>query len=104
VRTDLFSLGLVLNEMATGRRAFDGKTGAEVAAAILHASPHRPGSMRPDLPEKLEEILLKSLEKDRELRYQSAAELRGDLKRLRRESGEAGATRLSRPRFPQLLE
>jgi hypothetical protein len=55
----------------------------------LHASPPRPRSVRPDLPEKLDEILLKSLEKDRELRYQSAAELRGDLKRLLRESGEA---------------
>jgi eukaryotic-like serine/threonine-protein kinase len=84
VRTDLFSLGLVLYEMATGQRAFGGQTGAEVSGAILHAEPARPHSLRRELPEKLEEIILKALEKDRDLRYQSAADLRGDLRRLKR--------------------
>ena len=83
-RTDLFSLGLVLYEMATGRRAFTGKTFAEVSASILRDDPPSPLSVRADLPPKLEEIILKTLEKDRDLRYQSAADLRGDLKRLKR--------------------
>ena len=82
--SDLFSLGLVLYEMATARRAFTGKTSAEVSAAILHDAPPQPKQLRAELPEKLEEILLKALEKDRDLRYQTAAELRGDLKRLKR--------------------
>jgi hypothetical protein len=100
-RTDLFSLGLVLYEMATGRRPFVGKTSAEISAAILHAAPPPARGVRPELPEKLGEILLKLLEKDRELRYQSAAELRADLKRLRRESGDATALATSAP--PPLL-
>jgi eukaryotic-like serine/threonine-protein kinase len=83
-RTDLFSLGLVVYEMATGRRAFAGTTFAEVSASILHEDPPRPVSVRGDLPPKLEEIILKALDKDRDLRYQSAADLRGDLKRLKR--------------------
>jgi serine/threonine protein kinase/Tol biopolymer transport system component len=83
-RSDLFSLGLVLYEMATGRRAFRGKTLAEVSAATLHDESPAPSTHRADLPEKLDEIILKLLEKDRDLRYQSAAELRGDLKRLKR--------------------
>jgi serine/threonine protein kinase len=83
-RSDLFSLGLVLYEMATARRAFTGKTFPEVSAAILHDEPPAPVSVRADLPEKLNEIILKLIEKDRDLRYQSAAELRGDLKRLKR--------------------
>ncbi len=90
-RTDLVALGLVLYEMATGRRAFGGKTTAEVSAAILHLPPAAPRSLRADLPEKLEEIILKALENDRELRYQSAAELRADLKRLRRETVDTDA-------------
>ena len=83
-RTDIFSLGLVLYEMATGRRAFDGPTTAVVAAAILAHEPSAPHEIRPDLHPQLEQIILKALEKDRDLRYQSAAELRTDLKRLRR--------------------
>jgi eukaryotic-like serine/threonine-protein kinase len=75
---------LVLYEMATGRRAFDGATTAVVAAAILAHEPGAPHEIRPDLHPQLEEIILKALEKDRDLRYQSAAELRTDLKRLRR--------------------
>ena len=85
-RTDLFSLGLVLYEMATGRRAFTGSTGHLVAAAILDKEPPRLREVRPDLPVEFEHTVLKAVEKDRELRYQSAAELRADLKRLQRET------------------
>ena len=92
-RTDLFSLGLVLYEMATGRRAFTGRTFAEVSAAILSQTPTPPASLRSDLPPALDAIVRKALEKDRDLRYQSAADLRADLKRLRREeSGRLSAT------------
>lgn len=87
-RTDIFSLGLVLYEMATGRRAFDGATTAVVAAAILAYEPGPPHEIRPDLHPQLEQIILKALEKDRDLRYQSAAELRTDLKRLRRATAD----------------
>ena len=98
-RTDLFSLGLVLYEMATGQRAFGGKTGAEVSAAILHEKPARPKSLRPEIPDKLEDIILKALEKDRDLRYQSAADLRGDLKRMKREVAEPSDARDQRDAF-----
>ena len=84
-RTDLFSLGLVLYEMATGQRPFTGRTFAEVSAAILGETPAPPASLRSDLPPALDSIVRKALEKDRDLRYQSAADLRADLKRLRRE-------------------
>ena len=97
-RTDLFSLGLVLYEMATGQRAFGGKTGAEVSAAILHEAPVRPKSLRPEVPDKLEDVILKALEKDRDLRYQSAADLRGDLKRMKREVVEPGTPAISTTR------
>ena len=87
-RTDIFSLGLVLYEMATGRHAFSGSTSAVISAAILGQEPIAPRELRPELPVRLEEILLKALEKDRELRYQGVAELRTDLKRLRRQSSD----------------
>ena len=89
VRTDLFSLGLVLYEMATGQRAFAGGTSAVVAAGILHQQPPAPRTIREDLPPRLEETILKALEKDRALRCQSAAELRADLTRVERDSGSA---------------
>jgi Tol biopolymer transport system component/tRNA A-37 threonylcarbamoyl transferase component Bud32 len=89
-RTDLFSLGLVLYEMATGRRAFTGSTSAVVSAAILGEEPPAPGALRPDLPPKLEDVILKTLEKDRDLRYQGADELRADLKRIRRQTAGVG--------------
>jgi eukaryotic-like serine/threonine-protein kinase len=84
-RTDVFSLGLVLYEMATGQRAFDGQSAAVIFEAILNRMPPSVDQLNPALPQHLSEIIEKTLEKDRELRCQSAAELRGDLKRLRRD-------------------
>ena len=88
-RTDLFSLGLVLYEMATGRRAFDGATTAVIAAAILHLQPSAPSEKRPNLPGGLDHVVLKAIEKDRGLRYQHASEIRADLRRLQRDSDSA---------------
>ena len=85
-RTDVFSLGLVLYEMATGHHAFGGPTNAVISAAILGQEPRPPRDVRPELPVGVEEIILKALEKDRDMRYQGVADLRTDLKRLRRQS------------------
>ena len=85
-RSDLFSLGAVLYEMATARAAFAGKTTAVIFQQILGEDPQPPRELNGALPRKLEEIILKALEKDRDLRYQTAAELRGDLKRLKRDT------------------
>jgi eukaryotic-like serine/threonine-protein kinase len=84
-RTDLFSLGLVLYEMATGKRAFAGTTSAVTSAAILHDQPAAPRQLRPDLPPRLEQAIITLLEKDREVRTQTASELRAEMTRLKRE-------------------
>ena len=85
-RTDLFSFGTVLYEMATGKMPFEGTSPAEISAAILHLEPPSPSQVNPQVSPGLEAIIGKALEKDRNLRYQHASELRADLQRLKRDS------------------
>src|SRR5271156_364167 len=96
-RSDLFSLGLVLYEMATGRQAFSGNTSGVIFAAILERQPAQPSQVNPDLPAAFDQIVAKALEKNPKLRYQHASDLGADLRRLKRDtdSGRSVATQTS---------
>jgi tetratricopeptide (TPR) repeat protein len=85
-RTDLFSLGLVMYEMATGRQAFGGQTTAVVFDGLLNRQPPDPRTMNPELPEDLQRVILRALEKDRRMRYQTAADMLSELGRIRRDT------------------
>src|SRR6201987_3982272 len=90
-RTDIFSFGLVLYEMATGKQTFSGSSSAEIFDAILNRTPVAPVRLNPQVPSKLEDIISKALEKDQKLRYQSASEMRTDLQRLKRDTDSGRA-------------
>src|SRR5579871_667575 len=103
-RTDLFSFGVVLYEMATGQVPFRGDSTAEIFEAILNRSPITPVRLNPNLPSKFEDIINRALEKDRNLRYQHASDIRAELQRLKRDKDTAGVGVASSGTQPQASE
>ena len=95
-RTDLFSFGSVLYEMATGKSAFDGSSAGDICGAILHREPLRPSQCNPQVPVALEVVIRNALEKNRELRYQHISDIRTELQRLERSMAQSGALRPGR--------
>jgi serine/threonine protein kinase len=103
-RTDLFSFGVVLYEMSTGMLPFRGDTSALIFQALLDRAPVSPLRLNPDLPAKLEDVIDKSLEKDRNLRYQHAADIRADLQRLKRDTESGRAVAAQSDSYPVVQE